>query len=130
MQALGRQILVEFYGCDRDVLNDEPLIREILLEGVRRSNATIVSDTFHTFSPHGVSGVVVIAESHVAIHTWPEHGYAAVDIFTCGETIDPWIIQKYLEEGFGAGNVSSMEMKRGLFPERVAHKPMLEEMAV
>ena len=129
MQALGRQILVEFYGCDRDVLNDEPLIREILLEGVRRSNATIVSDTFHTFSPHGVSGVVVIAESHVAIHTWPEHGYAAVDIFTCGETIDPWIIQKYLEEGFGAGNVSSMEMKRGLFPERVAHKPMLEEMA-
>lgn len=130
MQALGRQILVEFYGCDRDVLNDEPLIRDILLEGVRRSNATIVSDTFHTFSPHGVSGVVVIAESHVAIHTWPEHGYAAVDIFTCGDTIDPWVIQKYLEKGFGAGNVSSMEMKRGLFPERVSHKPMLEEMAL
>lgn len=131
MQALGRQILVEFYDCDRDVLNDEPLIREILLEGVRRSNATIVSDTFHTFSPHGVSGVVVIAESHVAIHTWPEHGYAAVDIFTCGETIDPWSIQKYLQQGFGAGNVSSMEMKRGLFPERVSHKPgALAELAV
>ena len=129
MQALGRQILVEFYDCNRVILNDEPLIRSILLEGVRRSNATIVSDTFHTFSPHGVSGVVVIAESHVAIHTWPEHGYAAVDIFTCGDTIDPWIIQKYLEQGFGAGNVSSMEMKRGLFPERVAHKPMLEEVA-
>lgn len=131
MQALGRQILVEFYDCDRDVLNDEPLIREILLEGVRRSNATIVSDTFHTFSPHGVSGVVVIAESHVAIHTWPEHGYAAVDIFTCGETIDPWSIQQYLQQGFGAGNVSSMEMKRGLFPERVSHKPgALAELAV
>lgn len=127
MQALGRQILVEFYDCNRTVLNDEDLIREILLEGVRRSQATIVSDTFHTFSPHGVSGVVVIAESHVAIHTWPEHGYAAVDIFTCGETIDPWVIQKYLEESFGAGNVSSMEMKRGLFPERVAHKPELAE---
>lgn len=131
MQALGRQILVEYYDCDRNVLDDEALIREILLEGVRRSQATIVSDTFHTFSPHGVSGVVVIAESHVAIHTWPEHGYAAVDIFTCGETIDPWIIQKYLETNFDAGNVSSMEMKRGLFPERVAHKPMLlEEAAV
>lgn len=127
MQALGRQILVEFYDCNRDILNGEDQIRDILLEGVRRSGATIVSDTFHTFSPHGVSGVVVIAESHVAIHTWPEHGYAAVDIFTCGETIDPWVIQKYLEVEFEAGNVSSMEMKRGLFPEKVSHKPLLEE---
>lgn len=127
MQALGRQILVEFYDCNRDILNGEEQIRDILLEGVRRSGATIVSDTFHTFSPHGVSGVVVIAESHVAIHTWPEHGYAAVDIFTCGETIDPWTIQKFLEDEFEADNVSSMEMKRGLFPEKVSHKPMLEE---
>jgi S-adenosylmethionine decarboxylase len=129
MQALGRQILVEFYDCDRNVLDNEGLIREILLEGVRRSGATIISDTFHTFSPHGVSGVIVIAESHVTIHTWPEHGYAAIDIFTCGETIEPWVIQKYLERQFRAQNVSSMELKRGLFPERVAHKPVpLEEM--
>lgn len=126
MQALGRQILVEFYDCDREVLNSEQRIREILLEGVRRSRATIVSDTFHTFSPHGVSGAVVIAESHVAIHTWPEYGYAAVDIFTCGDTIDPWVIQKYLKEEFEAATVSSMEMKRGLFPEKVSHKPMPE----
>jgi S-adenosylmethionine decarboxylase len=130
MQALGRQILVEFYDCDRDVLNSEDQIRSILMEGVRRSQATIVSDTFHTFSPHGVSGVIVIAESHVTIHTWPEHGYAAIDIFTCGETIEPWIIQKYLQENFRAGNVSSMEMKRGLFPEKVYHKPQLAEEAM
>jgi S-adenosylmethionine decarboxylase len=130
MQALGRQILVEFYDCDRDVLNDESLIREILLEGVRRSGATVISDTFHTFSPHGVSGVIVIAESHVTIHSWPEHGYAAIDIFTCGETIDPWVIQNHLERHFRSEKVSSMELKRGLFPERVAHKPLaLEEMA-
>lgn len=129
MEALGRQILVEFYDCNRKVLDNEDLIREILLEGVRQSGATIISDTFHRFSPHGVSGVVVIAESHVAIHTWPEHGYAAVDVFTCGETIDPWVIQKYLERNFHARNVSSMELKRGLFPQRVAHKPMFEELA-
>ncbi len=128
MEALGRQILVEFYDCDRNVLDDESQIREILLEGVRRSRATIISDTFHTFSPHGVSGVIVIAESHVTIHTWPEHGYAAIDIFTCGETIDPWVIQKYLERHFRSKNVSSMELKRGLFPERVAHKPVAMEM--
>lgn len=127
MQALGRQILVEFYDCDRDVLNQTEAIREALLEGVRRSGATIVSDSFHTFNPHGVSGVIVIAESHVTIHTWPEHGYAAVDIFTCGETIDPWVIQKHLETRFIANNVSSMELKRGLFPQKVAHKPLVLE---
>lgn len=129
MQALGRQILVEFYDCDQEVLDCEDLIREILLEGVRRSGATIISDTFHTFSPHGVSGVVVIAESHVAIHTWPEHGYAAVDVFTCGESIDPWVIQKYLERQFRALNASSMELKRGLFSEKKSHKPMLADVA-
>jgi len=126
MHALGRQILVEFYGCRPEILNHTARIRAILLEGTRRSGATIVSDKFHTFSPHGVSGVVVIAESHVTVHTWPEYGYAAIDIFTCGETIDPWAILHHLEAEFKAESVSSMELKRGLFP--VAHKlePTLE----
>ena len=115
MKALGRQILVEFYDCNSDVLNDVAQIESILLEATRASRASIISHNFHKFSPHGVSGTVVIAESHVAIHTWPEYAYAAVDIFTCGETIDPWIIQDYMKESFEAKNVSSMELKRGLF---------------
>lgn len=115
MQALGRQILVEYYDCNNEIINDVSKIESMLLEATRRSNASIISHNFHKFSPHGISGTVVIAESHVAIHTWPEYGYAAVDIFTCGETIDPWIIQEYLKEGFESGNVSSMEMKRGMF---------------
>ena len=130
MQALGRQILVEFYDCEPTVINDETLIHDIMLEGTRQSGATIVSDTFHTFSPHGVSGVIVIAESHVTIHTWPEHGYAAVDIFTCGETINPWVIQQYLAEHFQAKNTSSMELKRGLFSTAVKHKPDYAEAAL
>ncbi len=115
MQALGRQILVEYYNCDPDIINDVSQIESILLEATRKSNASIISHNFHKFSPHGVSGTVVIAESHVAIHTWPEYGYAAVDIFTCGETIDPWIIQEHIKDCFRSGNVSSMEMKRGMF---------------
>jgi S-adenosylmethionine decarboxylase proenzyme len=115
MKALGRQILVEFYDCDSDIINEVDAIEGILLEGTRKSGATIISHNFHKFSPHGVSGMVVIAESHVAIHTWPEYGYAAVDIFTCGENIDPWIIQEHLREQFESANVSSMELKRGLF---------------
>lgn len=130
MQALGRQILIELYQCDPAVLNSEWRLREILVEATRRSGATIVSDTFHTFSPHGVSGVVVIAESHVSIHTWPEYGYAAVDVFTCGEHIDPWVIAEYLHEQLRAQSSSSMELKRGLFRETVHHKPVAEETAL
>lgn len=115
MEALGRQILVECYECDEEVLNDVSQIETILLEGTRASGASIVSHKFHKFNPHGVSGMVVIAESHVAIHTWPEYAYAAVDIFTCGETIDPWIIQEYLKESFSSRNTSAMEIKRGMF---------------
>ncbi len=98
-----------------------------MLSGTKAANATIISHNFHKFSPYGVSGMVVIAESHVAIHTWPEYNYAAVDIFTCGDTIDPWVIQEYLKEAFNSQNVSSMEMKRGLFRvpkgEKLLFKP-------
>jgi S-adenosylmethionine decarboxylase len=124
MQALGRQILVELYDCSADVLNDEAQIRKVLMEGTRASGATVITDTFHLFNPHGVSGVIVIAESHVAIHTWPEYGYAAVDIFTCGDTIDPWLILEHMKEGFEAGSTSIMELKRGLFDKPVSHKPV------
>lgn len=115
MEALGRQILVEYYDCKKSKLNDVSYIENSLLQATKASKATIISHNFHKFSPYGVSGVVVIAESHVAIHTWPEYNYAAVDIFTCGETIDPWVIQEHLKEYFESKNVSSMEMKRGMF---------------
>lgn len=115
MEALGRQVLVEFYDCESDKINDVEYIESSFLTAVQKSGATIISHNFHKFSPHGVSGVVVIAESHVSIHSWPEYNYAAIDIFTCGDTIDPWVIQEYLKEAFESKNVSSMEMKRGMF---------------
>lgn len=115
MEALGRQILVELYDCDESKINDVKHIESSLIEATKKSKATIVSHNFHKFNPYGISGVIVIAESHVTIHTWPEYNYAAVDIFTCGDTIDPWIIQEYLKNAFGSENVSSMEMKRGMF---------------
>ncbi|MEX2600685.1 MAG: adenosylmethionine decarboxylase [Balneolaceae bacterium] len=130
MEALGRQILVEYYNCNDSRINDVAFIEQSLVEAVRESRATIISHDFHKFSPYGVSGVVVIAESHVTIHTWPEYAYAAVDIFTCGETIDPWIIQERLKEKFESGNVSSMEMKRGMFKvpkgQKLLFKPSAE----
>ncbi len=126
MQALGRQILVEFYDCDKDILIDEQAIRTALIDACIIGKATVVTDAFHSFSPHGVSGVVVIAESHVAIHTWPEYGYAAVDIFTCGDTISPWDLFHHLQVCFKSKHTSNMELRRGLFDtggEPLKHKP-------
>lgn len=133
MEALGRQILVEFYDCDSEKINDVEFIESTFLNATRASQATIISHNFHKFSPHGVSGIVVIAESHVSIHSWPEYSYAAVDIFTCGDTIDPWVIQEYLKNAFKAKNVSSMEMKRGIFKvepgKQLLFKPQKESTA-
>ena len=78
------------------------------------SGATVLGESFHHFSPQGVSGVVVIAESHLSIHTWPEYGYAAVDIFTCGTSVEPEKAAEVLIEKLGAKNHSLMEIQRGL----------------
>lgn len=113
MAALGRHILVEFIGCKSETLNDVALIEESMVKAAQKADATVINSTFHHFSPFGVSGVVVIQESHLAIHTWPEYQYAAVDLFTCGEHIDPWISFDYLKVAFGAKNYSALEMGRG-----------------
>jgi spermidine synthase len=113
MHALGRHILVEYFGCPADVLNDVPYIEESMVAAAREADATVINATFHHFSPFGVSGVVVIQESHLAIHTWPEYGYAAVDLFTCGDTVDPWIAYRALLKSFQAASGSSIEMLRG-----------------
>ncbi|MCQ2559741.1 MAG: adenosylmethionine decarboxylase, partial [Clostridia bacterium] len=82
---------------------------------------------FHKFSPQGVSGVVVISESHLAIHTWPELGYAAVDVFTCGEKVDPWDACDYLVKGFQADSIEAKEVKRGVFPDKLVPKAAVNQ---
>jgi spermidine synthase len=95
------------------VLNDVIAIENAMVKAAKEAGATIINSTFHHFSPFGVSGVVVIEESHLAVHTWPEYNYAAVDLFTCGDTVDPWISYNYLKEAFKADSGSSLEMLRG-----------------
>lgn len=84
-EALGFHLLLELYDCPFDRLNDRAVVEAVVREAAVDAGVTIVESAFHEFSPHGVSGVLVIAESHISIHTWPEKGYAAVDLFTCGE---------------------------------------------
>lgn len=115
MKNLGRHILAEIYDCDPNILNDRELIEEILVKAALEAGAEVREVAFHKFSPQGVSGVVVISESHLAIHTWPELGYAAVDVFTCGDRVDPWDACNYISDGLGSKHMDATEVKRGLF---------------
>jgi S-adenosylmethionine decarboxylase len=114
LNALGRHLLVELHDCDREALNDLDLIREAMLKAAVDCGAVVLGESFHRFSPQGVSGVVVIAESHISIHTWPEHGYAAADVFTCGTSVNPEIAAKVLIEKLKSKNHTLTEIKRGI----------------
>jgi len=118
---LGRHILAEFFGCNPNVLNNVELIKEKMVQAAVECGATVVQSCFHMFNPYGVSGVVIISESHLAIHTWPELGYAAVDLFTCGENCDPKIAYDFLKEAFGSKTGSFSQLKRGILTEDHAH---------
>lgn len=122
MNALGRHILAEIYGCDTDILNDKDYIERIMVDSALQAGAEIREVTFHKFSPLGISGVVIISESHLTIHTWPELGYAAVDIFTCGDRINPWDACNYMSESLKAKNMTATEVKRGIFELPVSIK--------
>jgi S-adenosylmethionine decarboxylase len=114
MKILGRHLVVEYSDCDKRKLDDARFLEDAMNEAVRKSGATIVRSVFHRYNPQGVSGVVVIAESHISIHTWPEYGYAAVDFFTCGESVDPYKAHDHMQKMLTAGKASVQELKRGI----------------
>src|SRR5262245_8299019 len=118
MRALCQHTLLEFHGCVISRLKRSREVKALLTAAVRHGGGTIVKAVFHNFSPSGVSGVVVITESHVTIHTWPEHGYAAVDIFSCSKKLDHLAIQRRLKKSLSARRVSRRFFPRGLLPEK------------
>jgi S-adenosylmethionine decarboxylase len=111
--TLGWHIIAEFEQCSRSSIDDIEYVEKHLNESAKLAGATIVKSVFHKFAPQGVSGVVVIEESHFAIHTWPEHNYAAVDMFTCSEDMDYDKALVYLKEKFGCKVFKHQVIKRG-----------------
>jgi len=110
---LGNHLLAEYNDCDAAILNSTVLLKNYMEEAIRLIDGTIIKSVFHEFSPQGVTGVVLLEESHFAIHTWPEYKYAAVDLFTCNIEMD--FYKAYV---FMAGSLKSQEydyksMKRG-----------------
>jgi S-adenosylmethionine decarboxylase len=114
LNALGKHILMELRDCNRELLNDLAFLKTTLLEATEKCGATVTGECFHACSPQGVSGVITIAESHLFIHTWPEFGYAAADVFTCGSTVRPEIAADILVRNLESKNYSVIEIHRGL----------------
>ena len=128
---LGIHLLLELKDCNTGIIKNLDEVRNSMVSAAKKARATIIDVSFHEFSPFGISGMVVIAESHLSIHTWPEYGYAAVDIFTCGDVIKPEAAARFLIDKFGCKNPSMTEMKRGILPLtkgalKLKHKPDLK----
>ena len=118
MKALGKHLLLELNGCDHKLLNDISFIKETMLAAAKESGATVLGESFHQFSPQGVSGVIIIAESHLTVHTWPEHGYAGADIFTCGIRVKPEKAAKVIIAKLKPITHSIILMERGIIASK------------
>ena len=99
---VGTHCILELYGCRANLLNDVYFVRDAIEQASRQGMSTLLNLTSHRFEPQGVTAIALLAESHISVHTWPEHGYAAIDIFTCGETATPRQACRYLVEQFAA----------------------------
>lgn len=120
-EALGRHLLIECMACAPEILNRVVLVEQIMREAARQLGVKMVGSNFHHFAPYGVSGVILIEESHLTIHTWPEYGYAAIDFFTCGPTADPAVALRYLQNALQAQKIREQTILRG----EVAQLPQL-----
>lgn len=115
METMGRHVIAELWECDFDKLNDMDFIEQTFVDAALRSGAEIREVAFHKFAPQGVSGVVIISESHLTIHSFPEHGYASIDVYTCGD-LDPTIAANYIAEALGSKTRETVEVPRGMGP--------------
>ena len=115
METMGRHVIAELWQCDFDKLNDMDFIEKTFVDAALKSGAEVREVAFHKFAPQGVSGVVIISESHLTIHSFPEHGYASVDVYTCGD-MDPNIAADYIAQALGSQSSEVKELQRGMGP--------------
>ena len=115
--SLGSHLLIELFGCDGRALEREDHVGLAMRDAAVESEATVVAQSFHEFKPYGVSGAVIIQESHYTIHTWPEHGYAAVDLFYCGGTVQVHKAVEVLQDRFRPERIKFLVVRRGLQTE-------------
>ena len=120
--VLGFQTTIDFYGCNTEKINSTDFIEDVLKKAAKKMNLTVVKSTIHSFYPIGVSGVIVIQESHLAIHTWPEYNYVALDFFTCNKAYELTDGINWLKEMFEAKKMEIVSEKRGDIEKAMAFK--------
>ncbi|UOQ47177.1 adenosylmethionine decarboxylase [Gracilibacillus caseinilyticus] len=114
MDTMGRHVIAELWECNIDLLNDMETLERTFVNAALKAGAEVREVAFHKFAPFGVSGVVIISESHLTIHSFPEHGYASIDVYTCGNIIDPNVAVAYIEEQLEAKSSEKIEVPRGM----------------
>ncbi len=119
MESTGTHCIAELYDCPPELLNDESFVKRALREAVDEAFATLLHEVSHQFHPQGITALGLISESHVAIHTWPEYGYVAADVFTCGPRAKAEKACEHLVRAFKSGRHTIQKLVRGT--EVVAH---------
>lgn len=109
---LGDHFICDLSDCDRELLLDSDRARELFTEAIRDSGLTIVSEGYYRFNPHGFTCFLLLAESHASLHAWPEHGYCAIDLFTCNLDMDIQPVVQKLKYLFGSGHCSVRKVNR------------------
>jgi len=114
--ANGRHLILDLYGCDPVVLDDYALLSELLEISLLMAKATILRIIGEKFEPQGVTLLALLAESHASIHTWPEMGYAAIDLYTCGDTTNTHKAAEFLKHKLKAKTTEEKELIRSITP--------------
>jgi S-adenosylmethionine decarboxylase len=125
--ALGVQWILELERCTPNSIERVPYVKDVLLKSATEANARIVSHNFHQFNPYGVSGVVVLEQSHITIHTWPEHGYAAVDMFFCSDLVNVQNAVEVLRRNFEPEHIEIQRLTRDVDRSRRGMEPQVTE---
>jgi S-adenosylmethionine decarboxylase len=112
-EVVGRHVIAELLGGNPNLLNDERYLRAALKEAAERAGGTVLDVTSHKFTPQGVTALALLSESHISIHTWPEHGYSAVDVFTCGSHTNPQLACDFLKKALECTGESIKVLERG-----------------
>ncbi|NPA33097.1 MAG: S-adenosylmethionine decarboxylase [Aquificae bacterium] len=116
-KTLGLHILADLYGVSADKIDRVEDIRELLEGAVKHANLTKISSHYYQFQPHGATGVVLLAESHISIHTWPEHGIATVDVYTCGDPQKAYMAMDFIINRLNPARVDKQVHDRGIIPD-------------
>ncbi|MFC4388250.1 adenosylmethionine decarboxylase [Gracilibacillus marinus] len=114
MDTMGRHVIAELWECNLDILNDMERLEKTFVNAALKAGAEVREVAFHKFAPFGVSGVVIISESHLTIHSFPEHGYASIDVYTCGDIIDPHVAVQFIQDELEAKTTEKIEVPRGM----------------